>query len=85
MVIDVAHKILNVKTCWELFSDLYKKHNGSNEWKQEATNSLVGNVILTRYNNQTYKIDDIMWDSSPQNDFARGNTNERITYIDYYK
>ncbi len=85
LVIDVAHKILNVKTCWQLFNELYVKHNGSIEWRQEAVNCLVGNVVLTRYNNQTYKIDDIMWDSSPMNDFARGNTNERITYVDYYK
>ena len=86
LIIDVAHKILNMKTCWQLFDDIYRRHEGNiAAFRQEAINALVGNVVLTRYNNQTYKIDDILWDSNPKSDFQRGNTTERITYVDYYK
>ena len=39
---------------------------------------------MTRYNNQTYRIDDIVWDDNPRSTFEdrRGN---KISYIQYYK
>ena len=37
-----------------------------------------------RYNNKTYRIDDIAWDKNPQSTFLdhKGNA---ICFIDYYK
>lgn len=36
-----------------------------------------------RYNNKTYRIDDIAWDHTPSNTFKRGDTD--ISFKDYYK
>lgn len=36
-----------------------------------------------RYNNKTYRIDDIAWDHTPNNTFKRGDTD--ISFKNYYK
>lgn len=46
-------------------------------------NEIVGTSVLTRYNNKTYRIDDIAWDKSPEYTFSKNG--EEISLIDYYK
>lgn len=36
-----------------------------------------------RYNNKTYRIDDIAWDHTPNNTFKRGDAD--ISFKNYYK
>jgi aubergine-like protein len=40
--------------------------------------------VLRRYNNRTYRIDDIDWHKSPRSKFTK-KTGEQISYIDYYR
>ena len=44
-------------------------------------------VVLTnpefRYNNSTYRIDEIAWDKHPSDEFE-GRKNEKISYLKYY-
>lgn len=40
--------------------------------------------LFLRYNNKTYKIDDISWDSTPQSSFETSN-GQSITFVEYYK
>ena len=53
-------------------------------FQEEATRQLVGSIVLTRYNNRTYRVDDIAWDKNPQSTFV-DHTGKAITFIDYYK
>lgn len=39
---------------------------------------------MFRYNNKTYRIDDIAWDKNPESTF-QSYTGEEMTYTDYYK
>lgn len=39
--------------------------------------------VIVRYNNKTYRIDDIAWDQTPSNTFKRGEAD--ISFKDYYK
>ncbi|KAB7506712.1 hypothetical protein Anas_06940 [Armadillidium nasatum] len=54
----------------------YKKGN----FKQEALKCLVGNIVLTRYNNKCYRIDDIVFDSSPNSTFVSSRGQE-VRYV----
>lgn len=84
LVIDVAHKILRSQTCWHLMSDISTQCGRSMErFREEVFNQLIGTVVLTRYNNRTYRIDDIMWDENPLTTFNYHTG--QITYYDYYK
>lgn len=38
---------------------------------------------LCRYNNKTYRIDDIAWDQSPSNTFKKGDAD--VSFLSYYK
>lgn len=40
-------------------------------------------MYLCRYNNKTYRIDEIAWDHTPNNTFTRGDKD--ISFKDYYK
>lgn len=85
LVMDVAHKVLRSQTCWNLMNDLWKSTNGDMTlFRNEVTKALVGNIVLTKYNNKTYRIDDILWDQNPSEEFNY-HKNQRITYVDYYK
>lgn len=54
------------------------------DFKTEIARALIGETVLTRYNNKTYRIDDIAWDMSPRKTF-RDHTGAEISYMDYYK
>ena len=62
--------------------DIYQKK--PQNFQSDAVKALVGCVVLTRYNNKTYRIDDIAWDKSPKDTFV-SHSGEEITYIDYYQ
>ena len=53
-----------------------------------ASGIIIIRIVLTtlcfRYNNKTYRVDDIAWDKNPMCTFQdhRGNA---ITFVDYYK
>lgn len=85
LVIDVAHKVLRTQTCWQIMQDLRNSHRGNiEEFKQAVFNAICGSVVLTKYNNRTYKIDDILWNDTPMTEFQVRN-GESISYVDYYK
>ena len=39
---------------------------------------------LCRYNNKTYRIDEIAWDKKPTDEFE-GKNEERLSYLKYYE
>ena len=41
-----------------------------------------GNVVMTRYNNKTYRVDDIQWDSNPQSTFTDRRGGEVRSFTD---
>ena len=84
LVADVSFKVIPSRTCLELLLTLKDHCHDAAQFKQQAIESLVGEVVLTPYNNRTYRIDDILWDMTPKNEFIYHN-GEQCSYIDYYK
>lgn len=52
-------------------------------FKDMATKEIIGISVFTRYNNKTYRVDDIAWDKNPTYEFEKGE--EKISLINYYK
>lgn len=48
-----------------------------------AIREIVGLSVLTRYNNKTYRIDDIAWNESPKYVFSKNG--EDMSLIHYYQ
>ena len=52
--------------------------------KVEADKHLLGTSVLTRYNNKSYKIDELDFSASPKDTFQNERGDE-VSYMDYYK
>ncbi|XP_054971970.1 piwi-like protein 2 isoform X4 [Pan paniscus] len=52
-------------------------------FQEECTKLLVGNIVITRYNNRTYRIDDVDWNKTPKDSFTMSDGKE-ITFLEYY-
>lgn len=79
--LDVSHRVLLQTTVLDHIRTLARVN--PQDYKNMATKSLLGAVILTRYNNKTYRIDDILFDQNPTMTFMANG--QPISYIQYYK
>lgn len=53
-------------------------------FQDECTKQLLGSIIITRYNNNTYRVDDIDWNKTPKDSFVLSD-GRVITFVDYYR
>ncbi|KAB0396373.1 hypothetical protein E2I00_016948, partial [Balaenoptera physalus] len=53
------------------------------DFQDECTKLLVGSIVITRYNNRTYRIDDVDWNKTPKDSFTMSDGKE-ITFLEYY-
>nr|XP_012595130.1 piwi-like protein 4 [Microcebus murinus] len=80
---DVSYKVLRNETVLEFMTALCHK-TGPSCFSESCEKQLIGLIVLTRYNNKTYRIDDIDWSVRPTHTFQKRDGTE-ITYVDYYK
>ncbi|KAF5926089.1 hypothetical protein HPG69_010111 [Diceros bicornis minor] len=80
---DVSYKVLRHETVLEFMTGLCLR-TGMSCFTQTCEKQLIGLIVLTRYNNKTYRIDDIDWSVKPTHTFQKRDGAE-ITYVDYYK
>lgn len=79
---DVSHRVLRYDTVHDILSYIVRRD--PKNFKTEAEKELLGECVLTRYNNSLYRIDDIDWTNSPLSTFKLSGGRE-ITFLDYYK
>jgi len=53
-------------------------------YQDDIRKRLIGCVVLTRYNNKTYRVDDIAFDQSPQTTFEMAD-GSKVSFVDYYR
>ncbi|XP_053561566.1 piwi-like protein 4 [Bombina bombina] len=80
---DVSHKVLRDETVLEFLGDLFSK-TPKERFTDVCEKELLGLVVLTRYNNRTYRVDDIDWSLKPTDKFQKKDGSQ-ISYMDYYK
>ncbi|XP_057688756.1 piwi-like protein 1 [Corythoichthys intestinalis] len=79
---DVSHKVLRSETVLDFMGNLRQKCS-PHSYTDICARELIGLIVLTKYNNKTYRIDDIAWNQTPCNTFTRGDTD--ISFKNYYK
>lgn len=82
LMADASHKVLRKETVLDVMFSLHKKDPV--KFKDESMKTIIGSVVLTWYNNKTYRIDDISWNMTPKDTF-QSSTGESTTFVDYYK
>ncbi|XP_077135461.1 piwi-like protein 1 isoform X2 [Ranitomeya variabilis] len=81
--IDVSHKVLRNETVHDIMSSLYSSC-GPQRFQDACCKELIGQIVLTKYNNKTYRIDEIAWNMTPASTFKKADGSE-ISFVDYYK
>uniref|UniRef100_A0A3Q0SUA5 Piwi-like RNA-mediated gene silencing 2 n=1 Tax=Amphilophus citrinellus TaxID=61819 RepID=A0A3Q0SUA5_AMPCI len=81
LCIDVSHKVLRNDSVLDVMNTLYQQ--SKENFQDECTKELVGSIVITRYNNRTYRIDAIEWNKSPKDIFTLMDGTE-TTFVDYY-
>nr|XP_056714838.1 piwi-like protein 4 [Euleptes europaea] len=80
---DVSHKVLRNENVLEFMTSLYNRVDLA-RFAESCEKELLGLIVLTRYNNKTYRVDDIEWSVKPTDTFKKRDGTE-ISYEDYYK
>lgn len=72
---EISYKVLRTETVY----DLFRNARGAGD----MTNAVVGSIIITDYNNTTYRVDRVEMGMNPMSTFKKKG--EDISYMDYYK
>ncbi|GAB0095298.1 Protein argonaute-3 [Sergentomyia squamirostris] len=78
---DVSHRRLSSMTVRELMSDIHNKY--PNDFHKQVKAALIGKVVLTRYNYETYTVHEVDFTLSPKDKFLRNG--QEIDYVEYYR
>ncbi|XP_043392255.1 piwi-like protein 2 isoform X8 [Chelonia mydas] len=81
LLADVSHKVIRNDSVLDVMHAIYQQ--SAENFQDECTKQLIGNIVITRYNNHTYRVDDIDWNKTPKDSFTMSDGKE-ITFIDYY-
>uniref|UniRef100_A0A182QHG7 Uncharacterized protein n=1 Tax=Anopheles farauti TaxID=69004 RepID=A0A182QHG7_9DIPT len=79
--LDVTHRVLMQTTVYSHIKTIAQIEGV--QFRDAVVKSLLGSVVLTRYNKRTYRIDDVCFDANPMSTFRYGDRD--ITYVEYYK
>lgn len=80
MCAEIGTKLMRTETVFDI---LQRLHGSGGNWQHQFISTVVGSTILTRYNNKTYRIDDVDFTSNPSNTFDTKDGPKR--YLDYYR
>ncbi|KAK0087279.1 hypothetical protein PV325_001377 [Microctonus aethiopoides] len=61
--IDASHRLMRTDTLRDFIKDIHTKN--ARNFRDVVLKELMGMTVLTRYNNQTYRVDGIEWDKNP--------------------
>ena len=75
------------KSVLDQMIEIYYKRSGSKQesevFRSSVEKALLGCIVITRYTNKTYRIDEIDWDKSPTSEFTNKN-GEAVPLVKYY-
>ncbi|KAJ0068202.1 hypothetical protein NL108_017257, partial [Boleophthalmus pectinirostris] len=79
--VEVIHKVLRNDSVLDVMNVLYQQ--SKENFQDECTKELLGSIVITRYNNRTYRIDAIEWNKSPKDTFTLTD-GTKTTFVEYY-
>ncbi|XP_038559876.1 piwi-like protein 2 [Micropterus salmoides] len=81
LCVDISHKVLRNDSVLDVMNTLYQQSREN--FRDECAKELIGSIVITRYNNCTYRIDAVEWDKSPKDTFTLMN-GTKTTFVEYY-
>ncbi|KAL5260484.1 hypothetical protein ACHWQZ_G010579 [Mnemiopsis leidyi] len=84
MSIDTKHRVLRTMTVLTFIQELITKRGHLRTAQTDIIRELTGRVVMTRYNNNSYKIDDVLFDMKACDEIEL-QPGYKISSVDYYK
>uniref|UniRef100_A0A3Q3XAQ2 Piwi-like protein 2 n=1 Tax=Mola mola TaxID=94237 RepID=A0A3Q3XAQ2_MOLML len=81
LCVNVSCKVLRNDSVLDIMNILY--HHSKENFQDECAKELLGSIIITRYNNRTYRVDAIEWKKSPKDTFTLMD-GTKTTFVEYY-
>jgi len=89
LCVETTHKVIRTRTMLEEINGIKQRNVGKSrsEVAEILKKELIGQIVLTRYNNKTYRIDDVDVDCSPSSNFDTINNGVKgkTKYEEYYQ
>ncbi|XP_014672869.1 PREDICTED: piwi-like protein 4 [Priapulus caudatus] len=63
---------------------MYELNQRGGNFHESCARTIIGSIVLMKYNNKTYTIDDIEWNENPSSTFPERD-GTAITYNEFYK
>ncbi|CAG2112823.1 unnamed protein product, partial [Medioppia subpectinata] len=82
MVVDSSTKFVRANNVLQLLGEARNKNPSG--WLDDAKKTICGQIVMTQYNNQTYRVDDLVTDKNPETaTFDRNGVSMNL--LTYYK
>lgn len=81
MCVEIGTKLMRMETILDIMIRI--RNSFGQNWLIQFKNTVIGSIVLTNYNNTTYRVDDIEFDSNPESTFE--TKNGPISFVEYYR
>ncbi|KAF2879557.1 hypothetical protein ILUMI_26606 [Ignelater luminosus] len=82
MCAEITHKVMRHDTVLQLLGECLQQDRA--KFKKLFQDSIIGSVVLTEYNNRTYHIDDVDFNTNPNSTFSKRDGTS-ISYRQYFR
>ncbi|XP_022902156.1 piwi-like protein Siwi [Onthophagus taurus] len=82
MNVEIISKCMRIDTALDFLNECHQNDRGN--YQDSFAREIIGSVVITKYNNKTYMVDDVDWTSKPTSRFQRKDGSE-ISYIEYFQ
>jgi len=76
---EITHKVMRTETVWDILS---RCSQNPARHQEECRINVLGLIVLTDYNNKTYRINDVDFAKSPLATFSCKGRD--VTFVEYY-
>ncbi|KAK3930405.1 Piwi-like protein Siwi [Frankliniella fusca] len=80
MCCEITFKVMRMETVYDILRNCQQQ---SQDYRNAFAREVIGCIVLTKYNNKTYRIDDIDWDKNPAHKFRFRDA--EISFAEYMK
>lgn len=86
--VEIIHKVLRRETALDVMVQARQnclRQNSGADFISNVKSALEGQLVITPYNNKTYRIDIVDFDKTPMSTFHLHRENRDVTFTEYFK
>lgn len=81
LCVEITHRVLRTETCYNALQNMMRNPG---QFKEQFKSIVIGSVVMSVYNQKTYKITDVDFETTPSSTFSKKD-GTKISFIDYFK